>query len=362
MAKKKKPTTRRTSKKRTKAKTKLGAFNFLSRSNGYLRFSGTAHKKPKRVTTKAKTISIVAFCLAFAVLGVVLLRASHAASNPRDEAVQYYDINHTRAGVGKGALQISVCLRDQARVWSLAMANSNSLHHPTIDQLKATATACAPGWSNVGQNIGYATLCSDNSNGPGSCTQRIYNAFVSPAEITSCLNGSDNQDHYCNITGDWTYVGVGSYRDGAGTLWITQDFVRCPGCAQTTYKPVYWTLNGGATVSSAASSRAVSINVHAGDNITWYHDIKNEGPVTATYPEHVDSYHYSPSGALLSSAQSDIGTQTTVGGTVYVWTKNATIPATARIGEKFCHLIWYGNASGPGTAADASNRTCATVH
>jgi len=316
------------------------------------------------------------FILVFAAIGSFLLYKSHAASvNTNDEVTQYYNINETRYVAGLAPLQTSVCLNKIAEKWSQTMANAQNLYHNPnlVNQISTSAVSstCNIKWSGIAENIGKA---GSNCN-VAACSQIIYKNFLPPSDSAAPNYG----DHYKNILSTSAgYVGVGAYMDDHYNLWITQDFVAC-GCSMTTYNPAPWLLSGTVTASTATAARATNINVRAGAVVSWYHNIRNLGssPSTANYQWYIHSYHYSASGALASSAATTPVSVTTAPGGVYVNTNNATIPATAAVGEKYCQTLYITNpadssipgvltynslTSLPGTPTpDSSGLSCVTV-
>lgn len=345
------------------------------------------HKRTKRMLTKkakkssAKTkgflfkpykpkrskLVMFSFALIFAVIATALLYKSFAASYSNfDEAIQIHDINTTRVNKGLAKVIPTSCIQQVARDWSVNMSKNGFRHNPDpISQIVAKCNVAGK-WSWEGENIGYHSGCPDGDTSPNTCSQDLYNAFTSPTEVYNCVSKIDTSDHYCNITSNLAmYVGVGAYRDDKGGLWITQNFLRCVGCGLPAQPITYWTLEGGVTASSPGVARAKNISVKRGAPITWYHDVKNNGPITASFNEHEDFYHYNSAGTLVSSGAYYATRASIPWGKVFVHTWQATIPNNAPIGYKYCHRVWYDEANGPNTGGEARpkppDNACVTV-
>jgi len=343
------------SKKKTKTKQKK---SFLSLPNNYNR------------------LSVVVFALIFVAIGAFIIFHSHAASNNvNDEVAQYYDINQLRASVGRPALQPSACLEQAARSWSQHVAGlpgtpqqkmtNPAIYHHSLSALTTLVRGCGSLAGANGENFGVQATSLTVAGVPNPA-QGIFNSMQPPNDTTCCQN-----DHYNNmINSSYNYLGVGSYRDDSGYLWITEEFMQCTGScplarAYAIAPSSYWTLTGKVSVSNCLPAcKALDINVHAGATVAWSQDIVNDGPVTATYQEHINAYHLSPSGAVLSTVQAQSGSVSTPAGTVWSLGSQQTIPSTAQVGERFCREVYYTNASGPGTAATIQPvpKSCVTVH
>jgi hypothetical protein len=130
-----------------------------------------------------------------------------------------------------------------------------------------------------------------------------------------------------------------------------------------------WTLTGYSTVSSPTAARAVSINATPGQKITFYDDVKNNGPSVAKYQWYVQNYTpstgwtdaTSPSATVTVKKDAQNPSPATSAAAPYT----ITIPASATAGQKYCQRIYFSNATGPGTAKDyttaAPRQACATV-
>jgi uncharacterized protein YkwD len=104
-------------------------------------------------------------------------------------------INIMRAQVGAPPVALNGFLVNYARGQAQLMAAQGGLSHTDMASRLA-------GWF-AGENVGY-----------GSTTNQVHDAFVADAP------------HYAiMITPRYSQVGVGVYRDGAGRVWVSEDFV-----------------------------------------------------------------------------------------------------------------------------------------
>lgn len=139
--------------------------------------------------------------------GVLLLGAASSVqagvSLSTPEAIQYYNINATRAQYRKPVVTISQCLTNEARAWAATLAKNKTLAHQNLET--AFKTYC-PGmrWLSLGENVGY-----------GADSQKVFNAFMgSPTHKATILNSN------------FKYLGVGAARSSTGTLYIVQEFAQ----------------------------------------------------------------------------------------------------------------------------------------
>ncbi len=336
-----------------------------------------------RIRGKRSKLLTLGFVVLFAAIGAALLFKSFAAVsyNTFDEAIQLHDINKTRSGLGLNSLVPTSCIQQVARDWSVAMATTlgpkdpprdmtlvHFRHNPNSVAQIVSKCNVAGKWSWEAENIAESSGCPAGDTSPNNCSQSLYNALTSPTEVYNCVSKVDTSDHYCNITSNLAqYVGVGAYRDSKGLLWITEDFLRCVGCGLPKQFITYWNLEGGVTASSPGVARAQNINVKRGEPITWYHDVKNNGPIAASFDEHEDYYHFNKAGTLLTTGTYfSTRTPSIPWDQVYlhVWDKSS-VPSSAPIGDKYCHRVWYDDATGPNTGGEARPKppdySCVTV-
>ncbi len=112
-------------------------------------------------------------------------------------------VNSHRASIGKSALSVNSLAKELAKDHTLYMIDQGAISHDGFgeraDQLFAQENA-----SNVGENVaaGYPTA------------QSVMNAW---------LNSSG---HRQNIEGNFTHIGISAIKNGSGTYYYTQLFLR----------------------------------------------------------------------------------------------------------------------------------------
>jgi hypothetical protein len=171
-----------------------------------------------------RSLRLINFTLAFALVGTLLLLFTSAAPVPgfygSIEQDQVNRINSTRAAYGKGSLQHIECLNTVAERWAEYMAKNdfpdgpdpgtapdNIAHNPNL--ASDVDRHCGSQWAILGENVGV-----------GYSSQSIYDAFMaSPAHKDNILGG---------YFGD---TGVGAYWHTDGSLYITQVFAGCGNCS-----------------------------------------------------------------------------------------------------------------------------------
>jgi hypothetical protein len=119
------------------------------------------------------------------------------ADSLSDEAYFVGSINALRASHGLASLTVDVRLTSVASAWSNQMAATNQLaQNPNI------ATLFPPGWTAIGENVGY-----------GPSLAAVESAF------------ENSPDHLANmLKPDYSAIGVGVVWAGA-TAWVTEDFM-----------------------------------------------------------------------------------------------------------------------------------------
>ncbi|HSW85459.1 MAG TPA: CAP domain-containing protein [Candidatus Saccharimonadales bacterium] len=197
----------------------------------------------KPFSGRLQRLHFLYFILVIGFIGSILLFTGFALTPPNsDEAVQLNDINALRSSLGLKTLVDTDCLNQAAEEWSKQMAadglNSNGIPVDFKHSDGATATMPATGalittkYCNFGsgqyvlaENVAWASGCDGL---PGGCSQYIFDGF----------KGSPG--HYANMTdSSVNNVGVGSYRDANGILYITQEFMACAGTCPDTTIPGY---------------------------------------------------------------------------------------------------------------------------
>lgn len=128
-------------------------------------------------------------------------------------------INQARAGAGLPALTVTSGLDASSSAHNLRMAGGCGLSHqcPGEPALGDRETAAGVHWTAAGENIG--------DGGPVAGTTAAI-AQMAVGLTQSMLNEQPPADgHRLNIlSSTFTHIGIAVYRDGAGTVWLTQDF------------------------------------------------------------------------------------------------------------------------------------------
>jgi RNA polymerase sigma factor (sigma-70 family) len=128
-------------------------------------------------------------------------------------------INQARAQAGLPAYTITSGLTSSATTHNQTMAGGCGLSHqcPGEAPLGDRETAAGVQWTSAGENIG--------EGGPVSDTQSAI-AQMAVGLTQSMLNEQPpNDGHRQNIlSSSFHHVGIAVYRDGSGTVWMTQDF------------------------------------------------------------------------------------------------------------------------------------------
>jgi uncharacterized protein YkwD len=128
-------------------------------------------------------------------------------------------INQARAAAGLPALAISSGLESSSAAHNQLMAGGCGLSHqcPGEPALGDRETAAGVIWTAAGENIG--------EGGPVASTNAAI-AQMAVSLTQSMLNEQPpNDGHRMNILSSaFTHIGIAVYRDGSGTVWLTQDF------------------------------------------------------------------------------------------------------------------------------------------
>ena len=128
-------------------------------------------------------------------------------------------INQARAQAGLPAYTVSAGLNTSAGRHDAVMAAGCGLSHqcPGEPALGARETAAGVHWTAAGENIG--------EGGPVAGTE-VAIAQLAVGLTQSMLNEKPPDDgHRLNILSSaFTHIGIAVFRDGAGTVWLTQDF------------------------------------------------------------------------------------------------------------------------------------------
>jgi uncharacterized protein YkwD len=128
-------------------------------------------------------------------------------------------INAARARAGLPAYALLSGLQTSARRHNLLMAGGCGLSHqcPGEPALGARETAAGVQWTAAGENIGEGGPVADTT---AATTQ------MAVALTRDMLNEKPPDDgHRLNLlSSTFTMIGISVYRDGHGTVWMTQDF------------------------------------------------------------------------------------------------------------------------------------------
>lgn len=127
------------------------------------------------------------------------------ATTQTEEAIREA-VNAIRAQAGRPALVRDPRLEGIARDWSASQAAAGVLSHHS----GRMALYAFPVESHA-ENIGYSWA-------PGASERELADRIVQA--------WLDSPGHRSAMLGDWTDVGIGAARDGAGRLWVTADFIR----------------------------------------------------------------------------------------------------------------------------------------
>ncbi|HEX4288097.1 MAG TPA: CAP domain-containing protein [Trebonia sp.] len=128
-------------------------------------------------------------------------------------------INQVRAAAGLPALTVTAGLDASSSAHNSLMAGGCGLSHqcPGEPALGNRETAAGVGWTAAGENIG--------EGGPVAGTTAAI-AQMAVGLTQSMLDEKPPDDgHRLNIlSSTFTHIGIAVYRDGSGTVWLTQDF------------------------------------------------------------------------------------------------------------------------------------------
>ena len=128
-------------------------------------------------------------------------------------------INHARSAAGLPPLTVIAGLVASASAHDLRMAGGCGLTHqcPGEPAIGARETAAGVDWTGAGENIGDGRPVPDTT------------AAMAQMAVTLTQDMLDEQPpddgHRLNIlSAAFAHIGIAVYRDGAGTVWLTQDF------------------------------------------------------------------------------------------------------------------------------------------
>ena len=144
-----------------------------------------------------------------------------AAAPTQSDAVQqvFAQINQARVEAGLPAYTITSGLTQSATTHNQTMAGGCGLSHqcPGEAGLGDRETAAGVHWSSAGENIGDGGPVDDTSSAV---------AQMAVSLTQSMLDEKPPDDgHRQNIlSSSFHHIGIAIFRDGSGTVWMTQDF------------------------------------------------------------------------------------------------------------------------------------------
>jgi uncharacterized protein YkwD len=128
-------------------------------------------------------------------------------------------INQARAAAGLPALTLTAGLETTSSAHNRLMADGCGLSHqcPGEPPIGDRETAAGVDWTAAGENIGEGGPVADTTTAIGAMAVGL---------TQSMLNEQPPDDgHRLNILSTtFTHIGIAVYRDGSGTVWLTQDF------------------------------------------------------------------------------------------------------------------------------------------
>jgi uncharacterized protein YkwD len=128
-------------------------------------------------------------------------------------------INQARSAAGLPALTVTSGLEASSSAHNLRMADGCGLSHQCQGEppIGDRETAAGVHWTAAGENIGDGTPEADTA---------AAIAQLAVGLTQSMLNEKPPDDgHRLNIlSSTFTHIGIAVYRDGSGTVWLTQDF------------------------------------------------------------------------------------------------------------------------------------------
>ena len=145
---------------------------------------------------------IVSLCV---VAGFVYAPAgpARAAIDPAASEAQFLTLmNQERVGAGLAPMNRDNLMYPMAAEWSQQMFAAGALSHRP--DLAARASAIAPTWTRVGENVGT-----------GGSVPSLHTAFM------------NSPGHRANVLGDYNRVAIAVVVDGA-RIWVTFDFMKGP--------------------------------------------------------------------------------------------------------------------------------------
>ena len=128
-------------------------------------------------------------------------------------------INQARSSAGLPALTVTSGLEASSSAHNLKMAGGCGLSHqcPGEAAIGDRETAAGVHWTAAGENIG--------EGGPVDNTGSAIAQMAVGLTQSMLDEQPPNDGHRMNILStSFTHIGIAVYRDGSGTVWLTQDF------------------------------------------------------------------------------------------------------------------------------------------
>jgi uncharacterized protein YkwD len=115
-------------------------------------------------------------------------------------------LNDAREAAGEAPLVMQPALHAFASEWARELSSRQRLEHRSdTSQVDWIETNVTPQWKHLGENIALARSARE-----------AHDVLMASAI------------HRANALGDFTHVGIGAARDGAGQLWVAYNFVTAP--------------------------------------------------------------------------------------------------------------------------------------
>jgi uncharacterized protein YkwD len=128
-------------------------------------------------------------------------------------------INQARAQAGLPAYTLTDGLDQSAAAHNALMASGCGLSHqcPGEPSLGARETAAGVNWTSAGENIGEGGPVANSSTAIAQMAVTLTQDMINEKP--------PDDGHRLNILSSTFYhTGIAVYRDGSGTVWMTQDF------------------------------------------------------------------------------------------------------------------------------------------
>jgi uncharacterized protein YkwD len=128
-------------------------------------------------------------------------------------------INQARSSAGLPALTVTSGLEASSSAHNLKMAGGCGLSHqcPGEAAIGDRETAAGVHWTAAGENIGEGGPVGDTDSAIAQMAVGLTQSMLDEQP--------PNDGHRMNILStSFTHIGIAVYRDGSGTVWLTQDF------------------------------------------------------------------------------------------------------------------------------------------